>query len=389
MNRPVRPGLPRATQHRPAGIGAAPGATRSAASAPGQPGALARADLELLLHIADGGSLAAAARRLDRGAPGVSKQLAALEARLGARLLHRTTRRLQFTAEGEAALEHARDIVAGFQRLDEALAGRRDAATGRLRIASSPGFGRVQLAPVLARLQAAHPGLEIDLQLADHLPDLAAGRFDAAVWLWTPTRGSWITRRLARNRRVVVASPAYLARRGAPQTPAELARHDCLVVRENDESASLWRLSPVNRRGARPVAVRVSGPLASNHGEVVRDWALGGHGLMLRSLWDVAAPLARGELVQVLPGWAMLDADVHLLLPPRSSTAGPLPAPRRLQLLQAHLVAAFASEPWLEAGGLPAGAGPIANQGTSLDTRPGNRLSAALASAPPVPRPRR
>ncbi len=314
--------------------------------------ALARADLELLLHIADGGSLAAAARRLDRGAPGVSKQLAGLESRLGARLLHRTTRRLQFTAEGEAVLAHARDIVAGFARLDDALAGRRDAARGRLRIASSPGFGRVWLAPVLAALQSAHPGLEIDLQLADHLPDLTAGRFDAAVWLWTPTRGSWITRRLARNRRVVVAAPAYLARHGTPQTPAELSRHACLVVRENDELASSWRLSPLRRRGAAPVAVRVSGPLASNHGEVVRDWALAGRGLMLRSLWDVAAPLARGELVQVLPDWAMLDADVHLVLPPRAPGLAP---PRRLQLLQDELVAAFAGEPWLS---VPASAPP-------------------------------
>jgi LysR family transcriptional regulator, transcriptional activator for dmlA len=379
---------------------AGPATARPPAAPTTQPPTLARADLELLLHIAEGGSLVAAARRLDRGAPGVSKQLAALETRLGARLLHRTTRRLQFTAEGEAVLAHAREIVAGFERLDEALAGRRDAATGRLRIASSPGFGRLRLAPVLATLQAAHPGLEIDLQLADHLPDLAAGRFDAAVWLWTPTRGSWITRRLARNRRVVVAAPAYLARHGTPQAPADLARHDCLVVRENDESAALWRLSPLGRRAGAPVAVRVSGPLASNHGEVVRDWALAGHGLMLRSLWDVAEPLARGELVQVLPGWAMLDADVHLLLPPRQAAAGRLPAPRRVQLLQAHLVAAFAAEPWLGAAGagvavsaaggaawkrLPAHPAekPLANSPTGLPKKPPQKPP---KNAPPAPR---
>jgi LysR family transcriptional regulator, transcriptional activator for dmlA len=102
------------------------------------------------------------------------------------------------------------------------------------------------------------------------------------------------------------------------------------------------------------VAVRVAGPLASNHGEVVRDWALAGHGLMLRSLWDVAAPLARGELVHVLPQWAMLDADVHLVLPPRPTG---LALPRRVQLLQQHLVTAFATEPWLSA---PAASAPPA-----------------------------
>lgn len=323
------------------------------------PKALSRADLELLLHIADGGSLAAAARRLERAPPGVSKALAALEARLGTRLLHRTTRRLQPTAEGEAVLAQARDIVAGFERLDEALSGQRDTARGRLRVASSPGFGRVWLAPVLAALQERHPGLAIDLQLADHLPDLAGGRFDAAVWLWTPTRGSWHTQRLARNRRVVVAAPAYLQRHGVPQSPEALAGHHCLVVRENDEPAAVWRLSALARPRAQPVAVRVAGPLASNHGEVVRDWALAGRGLMLRSLWDVAAPLARGELVHVLPGWAMLDADVHLVLPPRPPA---LALPRRVQLLQQHLREAFAGEPWL---------------------RP---ASPAPASAPPAPR---
>lgn len=308
--------------------------------------ALSRGDLELLLHIAEGGTLAAAARRLERGAPAVSKQLAALEARLGARLLHRTTRRLQFTPEGEAALAHAREIVAGYQRLDEALSGRRDLVQGRLRVLSSPGFGRIWLAPVLGQLQAAEPALQIDLHLVDHLPDFAAGGFDAAVWLWQPTRGSWITRRLARNRRIVVAAPAYLKRHGAPQTPQALAQHRCLVVRENDEAAAVWRLSPTQRGGGRPVAVRVQGPLVSNHGEVVRDWALAGHGLMLRSLWDVAEPLARGELVQVLPDWAMLDADVHWVLPPR---APGLALPRRLQVLQQHLVSAFGDEPWMRA----------------------------------------
>jgi LysR family transcriptional regulator, transcriptional activator for dmlA len=326
---------------------------------------LSRADLELLLHIADGGSLAAAARRLDRAPPGISKALAALESRLGTRLLHRTTRRLQFTAEGEAVLAQARDIVAGFERLDDALGGQRDTARGRLRVLSSPGFGRLWLAPVLAALQAQHPGLAVDLQLADHLPDLAAGRFDAAVWLWTPTRGSWLTQRLARNRRIVVAAPSYLQRHGTPATPDELAQHHCLVVRENDEPALVWHLVPVSKPhakpGAEPVAVRVAGPLASNHGEVVRDWALAGHGLMLRSLWDVAAPLARGELVHVLPGWAMLDADVHLVLPPRPPG---LALPRRVQLLQQQLVQAFSGEPWL-------------------------RPSARPAPSPPAPRPRR
>jgi LysR family transcriptional regulator, transcriptional activator for dmlA len=309
-----------------------------------------RADLELLLHIHREGSLAGASRALELAPPVVSKRLAALESRLGARLLHRTTRRLQLTAEGEAFVEQAAVLADGFARLEETLSERRDEARGQLRVTSSFGFGRVCLAPVLADFQAQHPGIQIQLHLTESLPDLASGRFDAAVWLRRPEGASLVTRKLAANRRVVVAAPSYLRRHGTPQTPEDLAWHDCLVVREFDASPSLWALHAVpaapkgpGRRWGVPRSVKVSGPLSSNHGEVVREWALQGRGLMLRSLWDVHTHLQRRELVQVLPGWAMLDADVHLVLPPRDLR---LATPKRLRLLQEHLVAAFANVDW-------------------------------------------
>jgi LysR family transcriptional regulator, transcriptional activator for dmlA len=322
-----------------------------------------RPDLDLLLHIHREGSLAGASRALDLAPPVVSKRLAALESRLGARLLHRTTRRLQLTAEGEAFVEQAAVLAEGFARLEETLSERRDEARGLLRVTSSFGFGRVCLAPVLADFQAQHPGIEMQLHLTENLPDLSSGRFDAAVWLRRPEAASLVTRKLASNRRVVVAAPSYLRRRGTPQTPDDLAQHDCLVVREFDSRPSLWPLHPVPaprkgpaRRLSAPRSVRVTGPLSSNHGEVVREWALQGRGLMLRSLWDVHAHLQRRELVQVLPGWAMLDADVHLVLPPRDLR---LATPKRLRLLQEHLVAAFAKVPWQVAPpGRPAPAQP-------------------------------
>lgn len=302
-----------------------------------------RPDLELLQAIQREGSLAAAARRLDIAPTVVSKRLAALETRVAARLLHRTTRRLQLTAEGETFVDAAGLLLEGFARLEDTLAERAQIARGRLRVASSPGFGRVWLGPVLARFHARQPGIEVDLHLTEHLPDMSTGRFDAAVWLWQPQGASLVTRRLASNRRIVVGAPSYLRSHPAPQTPDELASHHCLVVREHDDSPALWRLQPLSPRAGAPRTLRVSGPLASNHGEVVRDWALAGHGLMLRSMWDVHAHLQRGDLVQVLPDWAMLDADVHLVLPPRDLR---LATPRRLRLLQEHLVAAFAEVPW-------------------------------------------
>jgi LysR family transcriptional regulator, transcriptional activator for dmlA len=310
-----------------------------------------RPDLALLAAIQREGSLAAAASALDLAPPVASKRLAALEQRVGARLLHRTTRRLQLTAEGETFVAQAAPLLDGFARLEESLAERATQASGRLRVASSFGFGRLWLAPALAALHTQHPGIEIDLHLTEQLPDMTTGRFDAAVWLWRPQGASLVTRRLASNRRIVVAAPSYLKRHGTPRAPDDLLSHQCLVVREHDDSPALWRLQPAASRGG-PVrtlrenatrTLRVRGPMTSNHGEVVRDWALAGHGLMLRSLWDVHPHLQRGQLVHVLPDWAMLDADVHLVLPPRDLR---LATPRRLRLLQEHLVAAFAEVPW-------------------------------------------
>jgi LysR family transcriptional regulator, transcriptional activator for dmlA len=335
-----------------------------------------RADLNLLLHIQSAGSLAGASRSLELAPPVVSKRLAALEARLGARLLHRTTRRLQLTAEGEAFVEHAALLTEGFARLEESLSDRRDEARGLLRVTSSFGFGRVCLAPVLSAFQAQHRGIEIQLHLTEHLPDLSSGRFDAAVWLRRPEAASLVTRKLAHNRRVVVAAPSYLRQHGTPQSPEDLTQHHCLVVREFDASPSSWALHPVQatasghgRRSGAARNVKVSGPLSSNHGEVVREWALQGHGLMLRSMWDVFAHLRRRELVQVLPGWAMLDADLHLVLPPRDLR---LATPKRLRLLQEHLVAAFAQVPWNDTVATKAPARPPAGP-NAAGARPGPR----------------
>jgi LysR family transcriptional regulator, transcriptional activator for dmlA len=311
------------------------------------PMTIQRDDLNMLLQIQTAGQLAAAARALDWAPTVMSKRLSSLESRLGVRLLHRTTRRLQLTAEGEAFVEQAAGLVCGFEALEASLIDQQAHAKGRLRVTSSPGFGRVWVAPALAGLQQQHPGLSIELHLGEDLPDMSSGRFDAAVWLWQPQATSLVSRKLASNRRVVVASPKYLRQRGTPVVPDDLMRHDCLVVRENDDSPSLWRLQPLGTRTAKSAAlqhsVRVSGPLVSNHGEVVREWALQGHGLMLRSLWDVHALIASRKLVHVLPDWAMLDADVHLVLPPRSLN---LATPKRVRLLQDHLVATFASVPW-------------------------------------------
>ncbi|MNU45686.1 HTH-type transcriptional regulator DmlR [compost metagenome] len=310
------------------------------------PHAMERGDLELVLAIRDQGSLAGAAATLDVVPSVITKRLGALEARLGQRLFDRTTRRLSVTAEGEAVCLHARTLLEGFAALESELGERQNALIGTVRLAATFGFGRCWLGPALADFQAQHPGLQVELLLTEQLPDLGAEGYDGAVWLWAVQQhraADWTTRRIARNQRVLAASPDYLARRGTPATVEALATHDCLIARENGDAAqsrqfALWTLR--HARDGSTARVRVQGPLTSNSGEMVRDWCLAGHGVMLRSLWDIAPQLASGELVRVLPLYSMPDADIHWVAPWRPKT------PRRVRLLVDHLVEQFRSEPW-------------------------------------------
>lgn len=304
-----------------------------------------RSDLELVLAVRDQGSLAAAARSLDVAPPVVTKRLAALETRLGQRLFQRTTRRVTPTAEGETICTRAVVLLQGFADLEAELLERKAEPTGLIRLAATFGFGRLWLGPALARFQERHPRMDIQLQLTEQLPDLTHMGFDGAVWLW-PVQGKdaarWVSRRLAANQRVLVASPAYIQRCGMPRTVETLQEHSCLIVRENGNTASqrfdVWPLQKDKEKT--PQRIRVRGPLASNSGELVRDWCVDGRGIMLRSLWDIAPLLASGQLVRVLPTWSMPDADIHWLAPYRTD------APRRIRLLIDFLVAEFAGEPW-------------------------------------------
>lgn len=304
-----------------------------------------RSDLELVLAVRDHGSLSAAALSLDVAPPVVTKRLAALEARLGQRLFQRTTRRVTPTAEGETVCERARVLLRGFSELEAELQERKAEPTGLIRLAATLGFGRLWLGPALASFQERYPRIEIQLQLTEQLPDLAAEGFDGAIWLWQVEgrqAAQWVSRRLARNQRVLVASPRYLRQRGTPASLDELQHHACLIVRENrsvgGQRFDVWPLQ--KERDKTQMRVRVQGPLSSNSGELVRDWCIAGRGIMLRSLWDIAPQLASGELVRVLPAYAMPEADVHWLAPYRAN------APRRIRLLIDHLLAQFQGAPW-------------------------------------------
>ena len=198
-----------------------------------------RADLELVLAIRAHGTLSAAALHLDITAPAVTKRLAAIERQLGQRLFLRTTRRVSATAEGDVVCEHAQTLLQWFQDMELDLQTRQAEPSGQIRLAATFGFGRLWLGPAVARFQQRHPRITVQLQLTEQLPDLAAEGYDGAVWLWAVQgrqASQWTSRQLAANQRVLVAAPAYLARHGTPARVEDLARHACLMARENGNS---------------------------------------------------------------------------------------------------------------------------------------------------------
>ena len=302
---------------------------------------LERSDIVLMLAIQDAGNLSKAAARLGISAPVATKRLAALEAGLGMKLFFRTTRSNALTTEGELLCRHATRIAQEFMAAEESLRDQLREPSGSIRLAATFGFGRKWLGPALAAFGRQYPQVKIDVQLTEKLPDLGAAGFDAAVWLWSPSENrnaQWSARLLARNERVLVAAPAYVSAHGAPQSLDELVKHQCLIVRESELPGHVWSL---NRAGGRQMqSVQVQGALSSNSGELVRDWCVQGCGIMLRSLWDVAPLLASGALVQVLPQWAMRNADIQWLAPFRVQT------PQRVRLLSDFLAARFKSAPW-------------------------------------------
>ncbi|CAG2134708.1 LysR family transcriptional regulator [Cupriavidus numazuensis] len=263
-------------------------------------------DLAFFVLLVKRGSLAGAAQQIGITPSAASKRLAALESRLGVRLLHRTTRRLSVTQEGEAYLAQGGRILAELEELEQGLAGSRVTPQGLLRVNATLGFGRRHLAPAVAAFLRKHPQVEVQLELSDRPLNLAEQGFDIGVRVGGLPDTRLSARRLAGNRRLLCASPQYLAAHGMPASPRELAQHRCIVIRESDETYGTWQLYA----GTRQETVKVRGPATTNDGETAVGWALEGLGVLLRSEWDVAPLLRTGRLQPVLPEWSAAPADI-------------------------------------------------------------------------------
>ena len=294
-------------------------------------------DLRFFNVLAKSASLAEAARKLDVTPPAVTQRLRALEARLGMRLIDRSSRKMTLTDEGHLVASHGTIVAEAMETLSEALADRKHAVSGHLRIAAPHGFGRLHVAPVLDAFAKVHPGVTVTLELSDHPGARLVESNDVVIHIGPPGPMNQVVTTLAPNRRFLCASPDYLADAPPVRSPADLVSHRCLVVRENDEDVTLWRFLHPSRE---PTTVRIQPTMCSNDGAVVREWALAGRGIAMRSEWHIAADLAAGRLKRVLSGWEAPPADVVAMLGTRFGRSA------RTTAFLAMLRQSLAPPPW-------------------------------------------
>lgn len=283
--------------------------------------AIQPADLGFFSVLASAGSLSAAARELGITTPAVSKHLALMESRVGVALVNRTTRRMSLTPEGDVYLEHARRILGEIDGMEELLGVSRSTPTGLLRVNATLGFGRSHVAPLISRFVRKHPKVEVQLQLSVNPPPLTEDAFDVCIRFGAPPDSRMIARQIAPNRRLLCASPAYLARHGMPKVPNDLVRHNCIGIRQGEEAYGVWRLSSGRGKSVTTEAVKTRGNLTTNDGEIAVNWALDGHGILMRAEWDIERYLRNGRLVQVLPQYFTPDASIHAVYPQRHQLA--------------------------------------------------------------------
>lgn len=275
------------------------------------------AELSFFAALATCGSLSAAARELGITTPAVSKRLALMESRMGVPLVNRTTRRMSLTPEGEVLLEHARRILAEIADLDQLMTMSKSSPKGLLRVNATLGFGRLQVAPLISNFVRMYPEVDVQLQLSINQPALTDDQFDVCIRFGEPSDTRVIAKRLASNRRLLCASPKYLATHGEPKVPHDLAHHNCISIRQGDEAYGVWRLSATPGHAGLTETMKVRGNLTTNDGEIAVNWALDGHGILMRAEWDIKRYLDSGRLVQVLPQYQTPNADIFAVYPHR------------------------------------------------------------------------
>ena len=283
------------------------------------------ADLGFFVSLVNAGSLSGAAREQGISSAAVSRHLSLMESRLGFALLNRTTRRMSLTPEGEVYLDYARRIHDDIDELADRLMGSKFAPQGLLRVNATLGFGRSHIAPIISEFCSLYPKVDVQLQLSVNPPPSTDDAYDVCFRFGNPPDSRSIAKFIAPNRRLLVAAPGYLKKHGIPQTPAELKQHNCIGIRQGDEAYGVWRFQPVKGKGRNQVgelvSVKVRGNLTTNDGGIAVNWALDGHGILLRAEWDIQKYLDSGQLVPVLGSYRSPDADIYAVYAERHRTS--------------------------------------------------------------------
>jgi DNA-binding transcriptional LysR family regulator len=280
---------------------------------------LQAADLGFFSALAMAGSLSAAAREMRITTAAVSKRLSLMESRLGVPLVNRTTRRMSLTVEGETVLRHARSILAEMADLEQQLGASRSTPSGLLRVNATLGFGRSHIGPLISRFARQYPQVDVQLQLSVDPPALTDDAFDVCIRFGPPPDTRVIARKIASNQRLLCAAPIYIAQHGEPKSPADLARHHFISIRQGGEAYGVLKLT--RTRLGQTETIKTRGNLTTNDGSIAVQWALEGHGILLRAEWDIRHHLATGQLVQVLPQHHTPDADIYAVYPAQHKSA--------------------------------------------------------------------
>ncbi|MES2386265.1 MAG: LysR family transcriptional regulator [Pseudomonadota bacterium] len=269
--------------------------------------------LESFVSVATRGSLTAAAKAEGVAPAIMGRRLDALEERLGVKLLVRTTRRMSLTHEGSAFLEDCQRLLVDFANAEASVSAGGVKASGHLRITAPAGFGRRHVAPLVPRFRELHADVTISLNLSDRVVDVAGEGFDCAVRVGEMPDSSLVSVRMADNRRLCVASPAYVQRHGTPKHPTDLAKFACLTLSSDASQTRGWAFQVEGE----VIHLKPGGPLDCSDGQVLHDWCLDGYGIAWRSTWEVEAEIAAGKLVTVLSDFDAPPNGIYAVFPQR------------------------------------------------------------------------
>ncbi|TDS98265.1 LysR family transcriptional regulator [Rahnella sp. BIGb0236] len=269
-------------------------------------------NLKLFLMIVEKGTLSAAGRELGLSPASVSERLMMLESYYETRFLARTTRSLSLTEEGRIFAIGARRLLAEADELESRIKSGTQKISGPIKITAPVDLGQTRVVPILDRFLARHPDVTLDLNLTDSFVDLVSQGVDFAIRYGTFSNTTLKARPIGVNRRLICGSPDYLSRKGIPLHPDDLLNHECIMMRFTQGIERTWSFQ---NHGA-PYAVSVNGQRTTNNGQLIKQWALQGHGLCKKSIWDVEDDLACGRLVEVLAAYAPSPTALHIVYSP-------------------------------------------------------------------------